>query len=435
MIIGIDGNEANIEKKVGVGKYAYELLWQLYKNQKSSFGKPFGTSSGRGLRMMLSKVEASKLILRQTQDDAEQSRGIKTQNYNFKLKIYLKDKPLPDLPKETDWWQYKMVGPGKLWTQIGLPLALFEESLLKDCRLGVFFTPTHYAPRFCPCPNVVSIMDLSFLYFPRMFKKQDLWQLKNWTAYSIRKASKVLTISESSKRDIIEYYQIPEDQVVVTYPGYDMLKLKSQNSNLKTIREKYGIESEYILSVGTLQPRKNFVRLIEAFKNIKYHLPAGGSNIKKQDENIKLVIVGKKGWLYQEILDAPNKFGIQGEVKFLDYVPDEDLAGLYKGARCFVLVSLYEGFGLPVLEAMSLGCPVVVSNVSSLPEVAGEAGVLVNPNDLQDIAKGIGKVLKMNSEERNMMIQKGLKQAKKFSWEKCAKETLRILEEVADQKS
>lgn len=363
MIFGIDGNEANVKKRVGVGKYSFELLKQFKQSQ----------------------------IL------------------NFRFQIYLKDKPLPDLPLESENWRYKVVGPKKLWTQIGLPLNLY----LSQPRPDVFFTPTHYAPRFSPCPRIISIMDLSFLHYPEMFKKQDLWQLKTWTEYSVKKAAKILTISEASKNDIIKYYQIPEGKVVVTYPGTNIVE------SMGKLREKYGIEGEYILSVGTLQPRKNFAKLIESLSILVSSYPS-----------ISLVIIGKKGWLYEEILASPKKFKVEAKVRFLDFVPDEDLPGLYQNAKCFVLVSLYEGFGLPVLEAMVYGCPVVVSNVSSLPEVVGEAGILVDPKSVENIAEGIKKALVMSNEQRKVMVEKGLMQAKKFSWEKCAKETLKILEEV-----
>ncbi len=375
LLIGIDGNEANFKARVGVGRYAFELLKQFKESQIS----------------------------------------------NFKFQIYLKDKPLPDLPVETERWQYKIVGPKKLWTQFGLPLVLFKNKLFDGEKIDVFFTPTHYAPRFCPFPRVVSIMDLSFLKYPEMFKKSDLYQLKNWTAYSVKKARKVLTISQASKRDIIEYYKVSEDRVIVTYPGYHMNEALSQKSKFKSqnLKDKYGIDGEYILSVGTLQPRKNFVKLIEAFSSLN-------------PNPYTLVIVGKPGWLYQEIYEAPRKFGVESQVKFLDYVPDEDLPALYQKAKCFVLVSLYEGFGLPVLEALSYGCPVVASNISSLPEVVGEAGILIDPNNRQEIADQLLKVLKMNKDERQAMINKGFEQAKKFSWEKCAKETLSVLKQVGE---
>jgi glycosyltransferase involved in cell wall biosynthesis len=382
VIIGIDGNEANIWKRVGVGRYAYEVLWQIYKIQNSKF---------------------------------------KIQNDNVKFKIYLKDKPLADLPKETECWEYKMVGPKKLWTQFGLPLRLWRERVTGKAP-DVFFTPSHYAPRFCPCPRVISIMDLSYLHFPQMFRRQDLYQLKNWTAYSVRKAAKILTISKASKDDIIKYYKIPEEKIVVAYPGFNLqFKMQSSKFKMKIQNEKlfkrYEINSDYILSVSTIQPRKNYPRLIEAFSRLI---------LDSQYKDLALVIVGKRGWMWEETIEAPKKFRVEDKVKFLDYVPDEDLPALYRGAKCFVLVSLYEGFGIPALEAMSFGCPVVVSNISSLPEVVGGGGVLVDPYDIEDIKEGIKKAIK----NKDKLVKKGYKQASRFSWEKTAKKVLAVLEEV-----
>ena len=169
--------------------------------------------------------------------------------------------------------------------------------------------------------------------------------------------------------------------------------------------------------MGTIQPRKNYPRLIEAFSRLI---------LDSQYKDLALVIVGKKGWMWEETFKAPKKFGVEDKVKFLDYVPDEDLPALYKGAKCFVLVSLYEGFGIPALEAMSFGCPVVVSNISSLPEVVGGAGILVDPYNVEDITEGIKKAIK----NRDDLVKKGYKQASNFSWEKTAKKVLAVLEEV-----
>ena len=382
MLIGIDGNEANIKDRVGVGRYCFELLKKFKEYQIP----------------------------------------------NYKFQIYLKDEPLYNLPKETDWWRYIIVKPQKLWTQFALPLYLFTHFPRPD----VFFTPSHYSPRFCPCPTFMSIMDLSYIKYPEMFKASDLWQLKNWTAYSIKKAARILTISQASKDDIIKYYGVEKERVIVTYPGINITK-NMKHITWNIIKEKYGIDGDYILSVGTLQPRKNYVKLIEAYSRINSNYNQIHSNKFEGNSNnnsgISLVIVGKKGWMWEEILAAPKKFGIEDKVTFLDYVSDEDLPVLYQNAKCFVLISLYEGFGLPALEAMSYGCPVIVSNVSSLPEVVGEAGILVDPNNAGEITEAINKVIRDNK-TREEMIKKGLKQAAKFSWEKCARETLKVIEEV-----
>jgi glycosyltransferase involved in cell wall biosynthesis len=218
---------------------------------------------------------------------------------------------------------------------------------------------------------------------------------------------------------------VPENKIVVTYPGikFEIRNSKSETNskfkmqNSKFLKTKYGIEGDYVLFVGTLQPRKNIARLIEAFSRIK--------------DNTQLVVVGKKGWLYEEILEAPKKFGVQDRVKFLDFVPDEDLPLFYQNALCFVLPSLYEGFGLPVLEAMKYGCPVITSNVSSLPEAGGDAALYFNPEDISDIAANL-RLMITKPQLRKELIKKGFEQIKKFSWEKTARETLKTLMEVVN---
>ena len=365
MVIGIDGNEANVEKKVGIGEYAYELLLQFAK----------------------------------VRDEGK-----------FKFEIYLKDNPRSEMPVPSSNLRYNVIGPRKMWTQFGLPLNLFLSK-----RPDIFFTPTHYAPRFSPIPTAISIMDLSFIHFPNLFAKRDLYQLTNWTRYSVKNASKIFTISQSSKDDIIDAYGVEDKKIFVTCPGI------KEGTNVKILtmddlRKKFGIDKDYILFVGTLQPRKNIVKLIEAFSKI-------------EKENLLLVLVGKKGWLYENILSAPEKFGVLERVKFLDFVEDKDLPSLYKNALCFALPSLYEGFGLPVLEAMKHGCPVLTSNVSSLPEAGGDAAIYFDPNNADDIKEKIEKVIK-NPTLRQEMIEKGYNQIKKFSWEKTAKETLRVLEDL-----
>jgi glycosyltransferase involved in cell wall biosynthesis len=374
MNIGIDANEANVNKKVGISEFAFELLTQ--------FAKP----------------------------------GFKKPGTNFT--IYLKDNPLEALPKPTTTWRYRVLKPGKLWTQWRLPLDLY----ITKPRPSVFFSTTHYAPRFSPIPTVISIMDLAYIYFPQMFNKSDLYQLRSWTSYSAKNAKKIITISESSKSDIIKQYQIPEEKVEVVYPGIKPGLLKHHTkADMDTLKTKYGINDTFILFVGTLQPRKNISRLIEAF-----------SKVIQEQNDIELIIIGKKGWLYEEILKKPHDLGIEDKVKFLDFVTDSDLEIFYREALCFVLPSLYEGFGLPVLEAMKYGCPVITSNVSSLPEAGGEAALYVDPLDTNDIAQKIKKLI-TNPQLRKELKEKGKTQLAKFSWEKTAKKTQAILEEVAKQ--
>ena len=372
MLIGIDGNEANTLKRLGVGEYAYELLTQF--------------SNAKDLNKFL---------------------------------IYLKNEPLPSLPNSSNNLNYRVLKPGKFWTQWRLPIDLY----IHKPRPDVFFTPTHYAPRFSSVPTVIAIMDLAYLYFPEMFKKTDLYKLKNWTSYAVNNAKSIIAISLSTKNDIIKEYHIPEERIIVVYPGIKpTVYQESQSCTMDILQSKYKISKNFILFVGTLQPRKNIARLIEAFAKIQPQ--------EKMPHDLQLVIVGKKGWLYEDIIKKPIELGIEEKVKFLDFVTDEELNIFYKEAICFVLPSLYEGFGLPVLEAMQHGCPVITSNTSSLPEAGGGAVLYINPEDIDDIAEKMNTLIK-DKQLRQQLIEKGKKQILKFSWEKTSKETLKVLEKAA----
>jgi glycosyltransferase involved in cell wall biosynthesis len=381
MIIAVDGYEANVNQRVGIGRYAYEILRSIYENLKHEG----------------SKIRYPELI----------------------IKIYLPDPPLPDMPQETEWWQYRVVKPKKFWTYIGLPYALLTDRP----KPNVVFSPTHYIPRFVQYPKVISIMDLSYIKYPELFRRKDLYQLINWTKFSISHADSIFTISQASKHDIIAKYRIPGDMVTVTYPGIDLIN--TANMEKGNIVEKYHLSKNFILAVGTLQPRKNYLKLIESF-SIFLH------KNKQKFINLELVIIGKKGWMYDEILSAPKRFNLENQVKFLEYVDADDLPYFYRSAICFTLPSLYEGFGLPVAEAMSYGCPVVVSRVSSLPEVAGKAGIYVDPEDANSIASGLLAAVR----ERNLMqgkwrVKQGFEHLKQFSWEKAAIQTLAVLKKTA----
>jgi len=368
MLIGLDGNEANVENRVGSGVYAFELLKELSKNTKHSFV------------------------------------------------IYLKEKPLPDLPKESPNFNYKIFGPKKFWTQFALPIRLAFGK-----KVDVFFSMGHYGPRFSKVPYIVTIFDLSYLHFPEMFKKGDLYQLTNWSKYSIQKADHVIAISKSTKDDIVKSYDIEPSKINVTYMGFDDKRFKPQ-TKIRTdpIRKKFKIKGGYIIFVGTLQPRKNIERLIEAF-----------SIIKPTFNDVSLVIVGRKGWLYESILNKSKILKVDKNVIFTDFVTKDELPRLISSAKAFALPSLWEGFGIPVIEAQACGVPVVVSNTSSLPEIVGDSGILVDPNSVGSIANGIEKSL--NPATRSILVKKGYRNIRRFSWKKCANETLAILEKVASK--
>ncbi len=360
MLIGIDANEANLTShRVGINQYAFDLLHAIYKL-----------------------------------------------NTSHKFIIYLKNPLLPDLPNERSNWRYRIIPFPKLWTQTRLPFDLFTHSPRPD----VFLSITHYAPRWCPVPNVVTIMDLGFLKTPQQFTKKDFNQLNSWTSYSVKKAKKIIAISEATKNDIIGYYHRPPQDVIVSYPSYDKNTFTPQNK--PEVLSKYSIASPYVLFLSTLKPSKNVPGLVQAFAQLKTNKHS-------------LVIAGKKGWLYEEIYKQVKALGLEKQVTFTGFVDEADVPALMSMSSVFVMPSFYEGFGIPVLEAMACGTPVVISDVASLPEVGGNAAIYVDPYDPNSIAEGIKLGL---GQKRAEFVKKGLNQVKSFDWQKTALQVVSIME-------
>ncbi|MZK52795.1 glycosyltransferase family 4 protein [Clostridium beijerinckii] len=271
---------------------------------------------------------------------------------------------------------------------------------------------------------ITTIHDMTYELYPETMDKKNLKRIKSDIQYSVNRADKIVTVSESSKRDIIKFLNVDEAKIEIVYNGVEYHKFnKSYSEDEKSkIRVKYNLQDNYILYMGTLEPRKNIESIIEAF-----------SLFKKEDtmsnQNTKLVIAGKKGWLFENIFNLVNKLSLKDEVIFTDYIEEEDKSLIYNMASLFVFPSLYEGFGIPVLEAMASSVPVITSNVSSLPEVAGDAAILVEPKDIKSIAEYMGKVL-VDKELRNNLIKKGHEQAKKFTWESSAKKLVNIYRDL-----
>ena len=381
MLIGIDGNEANVEKRVGVNTYAFELLWNLWK----------------------------------LQDEWKDEH---------KLIVYLKNQPRPGMPKETKYFTYKVLKGGGLWILTKLmPRLIFGKP-----KCNVIFSPSHYVPPIATIPRICSIMDLGYLEYTTQFKKIDFWQLKIWSAISIYVSKAVLAISNSTKADIVRHYPSSEGKIYVTQLAYDVSKFNTSISDedVRRVKSEYSIVSDYVLYLGTLKPSKNVEGLISAFHTLKFQ----NSGLKPQMESVKLVIAGKKGWMFDSIFKKVKESGMEDQIIFTDFVNEADKPVLIKGARLFVLPSFWEGFGLDALNAMACGVPVVASNVGSLPEVVGDAGVLIDPKESQSIAQGMKEVLLAPVTKYNSMVNRGLSQAKKFSWEKTARETLKIITNV-----
>ena len=303
---------------------------------------------------------------------------------------------------------------------IRIPLTLSAELRRNPVDvLHVQFT----APPFSPGPVVVSIHDLSFEHLPQTFKWRSRKQLRITVRRSAREAAQVIALSEHARNDIIATYRVsPEKVNVIPLAAPAHFSPVSDEQELQRVRQTYGIEGDYILSVGAIQPRKNLSRLVAAYSRLRWARPEG--------KLPKLVLVGKCAWLYDETLRTINELEVSNSAILTGYVPQADLPALYSGALCFVYPSYFEGFGLPPLEAMKCGAPVVVGDKTSLPEVVGDAGVLVDPFDVEDIASAIQKVI-TDSDLRAQLRVKGLERAKLFDWRETARQTLAVYRKAA----
>lgn len=289
-------------------------------------------------------------------------------------------------------------------------------------RTGIDLLHVQYAgPPFISVPLITAIHDISYERYPEYFSRREVMQFRATIPRTARKARKVLTISECSKGDLVEMYGLPEHKVQVIYLGVGSeFKPLPESFDMQSILHKYGIDGRYFIAVGNLQPRKNLVRLIEAYERMRNNQP---------EIKTKLVIVGKRAWKHHPILALIKQSRWSGDIILTGYVPKDDLPILYAGSDGLIYPSIYEGFGLPPLEAMACGVPVVVSDRSSLPEVVGDVGIMINPFDTDSIAAALAS-LALEPELRKRLSADGIKRASGFSWSKCARETLAVYEEV-----
>lgn len=304
-----------------------------------------------------------------------------------------------------------------LWEQLVLPSQTGKYHVdimhFADYALPVLFNKV---------PTIITVHDLAYKLYPETFSKGKLWTKLALIKPSLHKAAKIITVSENTKRDVMELYRIPEEKIAVIYNGVNLERFyplpPAEVKNRLT--ERYGLEQGYILFIGTLEPRKNIRTVIKA-----YYL------VRQQGIKQKLVIGGGKGWLYSDIYKLVQELNLVDHVIFTGYLPEEDLPLLYNGAGVFVYPSLYEGFGLPPLEAMACGTPVVTSAVSSLPEVVGDAGLLIQPTEEKALAEAISQVLLDKKLAAELKVR-GVNRAQKFTWEQAAEKTLKVYQEVYD---
>jgi glycosyltransferase involved in cell wall biosynthesis len=361
-------------KRTGVNNYLYNLIRNMIKN---------------------GKADEISLIHYKRSDDPIYSQ--------------VKDIIIPEMPL-------------KLTSAIGIPQAV------KNADIDILHVPVHWYNQITPflfnreIKKVLTLHDLTPILFPEMHTRETNLTWKSSLNFIKNRTNIVICDSISTKNDCIKLLKIPEKRLKVVPLSadeqYKPIKNKEQiNDELKL---KYNIDYPFILFVGTLEKRKNVPTLIRSFYKLK-----------KSKLNHKLVIVGGRGWKYTKIFDLIEELNLQKDVIFTDYVSDEYLVKLYNAADLFVYPSLYEGFGLPPLEAMACGCPVITSNTSSLPEVVGDAGIMIDPNDVDSLTDSMLKILTDNELREDMSI-KSLERASIFSWKKTARETWDAYEEVLE---
>jgi glycosyltransferase involved in cell wall biosynthesis len=313
----------------------------------------------------------------------------------------------PSLPGPNFTWRSTRLTErwlARLWYRLRLPLWIEAWT----GQLDLFHAADFVLPPVKPGTRaIVTIHDLSFVRYPDLVMPGMETHLNKWVPHSVRRANHVIAVSEATRQDLIALYQTPPEKITTLYHGVTPgFKPVVDPTALAAVRQKYRLgENPFILSVSTIQPRKNYKRLIQAFAQI--------------DSPFLLVIGGDKGWHYQDIFAAVDKLGLEKRVLFPGFVADADLPALYSAASLFAYPSLYEGFGLPLLEAMACGTPVVTSNQSSLPEVVGEAALLIDPYDVDALAAAMRQVL-TDTDLQQKLSQAGQIQAKQFTWSKMA---------------
>ncbi len=298
------------------------------------------------------------------------------------------------------------------WDQFGLP------SRARGAKVDILHQPAFSAPVFYPGKVVVTVHDLIAIFFGEEIPFFSRQYFSRWMPFSYRFADHIIAVSQNTKRDIVKILGFPEQKVTVIYEAASTsYRPVRDRSAIGRVQAKYKTGNEYLLHIGTLNPRKNLSFLIDIF-----------AKLIEGKSMLNLVIAGKPGWYYEGLFTQVQRLGLTGRVKFIGYVPENDKAALLSGAFAFVFPSRYEGFGLPVLEAMACGCPVVAANVSSIPEVVGDSGILL---PLEDKTAWVRALRSLNRPGRTTKLRvTGLKQAQKFSWHKAAQQTIAVYEKI-----
>lgn len=304
---------------------------------------------------------------------------------------------------------------GDFWEHFILPIRLMKKGI------DVFHGPASLIPfRRDHYQVVVTIHDLVAFLFPETIPLKYGAYMRYLLRQAVKRANKIISVSHHTRQDLIEILKVPSEKIVVIHEAPSPIFRPYDRNKVRTLlKERYGIKKKYIYHLGNIEPRKNLIVLLQAFTRVCQELGT----------EYQLVVSGQKGWLIRSLSHFLKNYPMRDQVLFTGYVPTEDLPLLMNGAEIFVFPSLYEGFGLPVLEAMSCGTPVISSNRSSIPEIVGSAGVLVDPTDVKELAHRIVYLLR-NGEERRRLSLLGKDQAARFSWEEVARKTLNVYRSV-----
>ncbi len=325
--------------------------------------------------------------------------------------LYFNEAPAPGLLPQGPGCQWRVMPWPRLWTHLRLSVEMRRHPP------DVLFVPAHVLPLLHPRRSVVTVHDLGYRLFPEAYRPAELFYLRLSTWFSARWATHLLADSDATRQDLMRYLGVTADTITVIYPGVDeSFAFPGDPQRLAQVRARYGLPQEYLLHLGTIKRRKNITRLLAAYRKLR------GEGLK-----MPLVLAGRSDDL-GALLPRGGQHELEGVI-FTGFLAEEDVPALLQGALAMVIPSLFEGFGLPALEALASGTPVVAANTSSLPEVVGEAGVLVNPLSVDDIARGIAQVVG-DAQLRAELRQRGLARAQLFTWERAARDALEVLERV-----
>jgi glycosyltransferase involved in cell wall biosynthesis len=311
---------------------------------------------------------------------------------------------------------YKKYMPGAYSEILGLATYSREKMDLLHVTSPLYRVPASYRGKI-----VTTFYDFAPYRAPDLFPRLSTAKIKALYKFMAKKSDRIIAVSQSTKKDVHEFLGYPEKDIAVVHNGIDKRFFEDCSISAEKIRKDYKINGKYILFLGTLEPRKNLTRVLEGFARFK--------NSYQGKFDYQLVVAGKRGWLFKEYFQQAEDLGIKEDVIFTGYVGGDDLKPLYSHAEFFVMPSLWEGFGQTIVEAMACGAPCLVSKVASIPEVAGDAALYVNPHDTEGIGKAIEK-LAGDKNLREKLSVAGREQAKKFSWPKCARETLEVYKNV-----